>query len=161
MKHSCHHTRGSESWGKLGDGKGHRFIRKCGGRVLLAGVCISPTLHLQYVVSKTGNNNNTPAPGESIKRRILCFENLLLRRFLLLLLTPVFRSVWGPFCLSMMSYLVRVVAICQDMHTDTPNTRTHTDTHSLFHLSPSERGSIPLFWFFVAVTDLRFEAHIS
>lgn len=112
---------------------------------------------------KTGTNNNrnnTPATGESRKLRILFFKHPLLHLFLLLFLTPVLKSVWGPFCLSMMSYLVRVVAICQDTYTDTHNTQhTHRHSHSLFHLSSSEQrslqGSVPPLWFFLAVTDLH------
>ena len=117
---------------------------------------------------KTGSSdhrNNTPATGESSKQRILFFEHPLLHLFLLLLLTPVLKSVWGPFCLSMMSYLVRVVAICQDTYTDTHNTHTHTHTHtlshSLFHLSSSERrslqGSVSPFW---GNRFTHFEAHV-
>ena len=138
MKHSCHHAKGSGSWGKLGDGKGHRVFIGEGWRESPRG----RNLHFSDITFtvcgfKTGSSdhrNNTPATGESNKQRILFLEHPLLHLFLLLLLTPVLKSVWGPFCLSMMSYLERVVAICQDTYTDTHNTHTHTHTHT--HTEP-------------------------
>lgn len=95
------------------------------------------------------NGNNTPATGESSKQRILFFEHLLLHHFLLLLPTPVLKSDWGegPFCLSMMSYLVRVVAICQHTNTDSHNTCAHTATAcstSVLQSSTLCRGLFPL-----------------
>ncbi len=121
---------------------------------------------------KTGTNNdrnNTPATGESSKQRILFFEHPLLHLFLLLLPTPVLKSVWGPFCLSMMSYLVRVVAICQDTYTDTHNTCTHTQTHTQPQPVPPQffRAALfagvhsPALVLFSGHRFTRLEAHIS
>lgn len=126
MKHNSHHAKGRKL-GQIERWKGHRFYRERkeeeSSRQGFA--------FLRHCIDrcglKTGTNqhtNNTPATGESSKRRIFVFfDSPLLHLILLLLPTPVSESVWGPFCLSMMSYLVRVVSICQD-------TRTHTHAHT-------------------------------
>lgn len=112
---------------------------------------------------KTGNNNNrnnTPATGVK-QTEDFVFEHPLLHLFLLLLLTPVLKSVWGPFCLSMMSYLSKSCShLPRHVHRHTQHMRIHTHTHTATACSTSvpqssalSRGPSSPRWFFVAVTD--------
>ena len=157
MNHSCHRAKGRGRVGakwEMGRVVCRFFTGKDGGGESPLG----RNLHFSDItvtlcdLKKTGNNgnrNNTPASGESSKQRILFFERPLLHLDPLLLLTPVLKSVWGPFCLSMMSYLARVVAICQDTHTQRYTKHvhglihTHTHTHRHTHRHTHSRSLFP------------------